>query len=258
MGDSTGPGLIKTYYEMMGWPMMLATSDRAAFVDKVYAAKNRILKEMVAAADIPLRDGAARFVDDLLEAGVRPVVVAGTASSPGDSVVSAAMMALGPNRAFQLQVLTLGEEPRGGGEGGSSAGEPSLEQVVADAQSKAKTQVAASFARSINLQNIGQGLRVDPNLIAAQGRAGLVTGAYMGAIISAMGCTASRSVLVAASHSLMEAGKGAGMMTAGVPPALAARGGYTAMDARFDGIGAGGGLTWRKLKGMLDARAAAP
>ena len=60
--------------------------------------------------------------------------------------------------------------------------------------------------------------------------------------------------MVAASHSLMSAAKSCGVLVAGVPPSLAKRGGYSAMDAGFDGFGAGGGLTWRKAKIMLDAR----
>lgn len=70
-----------------------------------------------------------------------------------------------------------------------------------------------------------------------------------------MGCQASRSVLVAASHSLSEGAKSAGLFVAGVPPSLAARGGYSAMDVKFDGMGPGG-LTWRKLKSLLENRLA--
>lgn len=48
-----------------------------------------------------------------------------------------------------------------------------------------------------------------------------------------------------------EAGKTAGMLTLGVPPSVAMRGGFSAADGIFDGYGAGGGLTWRKAKLML-------
>lgn len=49
----------------------------------------------------------------------------------------------------------------------------------------------------------------------------------------------------------MEAGKSVGMLTLGVPPSVAARGGFSAADALFDGYGPGGGLTWHKAKIML-------
>ena len=99
-------------------------------------------------------------------------------------------------------------------------------------------------------------MRVDPTLLAAQQRSERSSPALFSAILAATGGTSSRAALVAASHSLMEAAKGAGLATAGVPPSLMARGGYAAMDWGFDGFGAGGGLTWRKLKSMLAARAA--
>ena len=45
-----------------------------------------------------------------------------------------------------------------------------------------------------------------------------------------------------------------GMLTLGVPPSVAMRGGFSAADAIFDGFGAGGGLTWRKARLILDKR----
>jgi len=47
------------------------------------------------------------------------------------------------------------------------------------------------------------------------------------------------------------------MLTLGVPPSVSMRGGFSAADAIFDGFGAGGGLTWRKARLMLDKRNAA-
>ncbi len=44
------------------------------------------------------------------------------------------------------------------------------------------------------------------------------------------------------------------MLALGVPPSVAMRGGFSAADAIFDGFGAGGGLTWRKARLILDRR----
>lgn len=52
-----------------------------------------------------------------------------------------------------------------------------------------------------------------------------------------------------------EAGKSAGMLTLGVPPSVAMRGGFSAADGIFDGYGAGGGLTWRKARIMHEKHA---
>lgn len=268
LGDSTGPGLIKTYYEMVGWPMMLSTKDRPAFVQKIYDLKQKIFKEMVSSADIPLRRGVESFIDELLQDGIRPVIIGSTSSALQDSVVSAAMMNLGPTRASKIQVLNVAANTKGdddvsgeendGAEGDSDTRPPSMtltfEQRVAAAHSKAKVKAAAAFTRAMNLQNKA-GLRVDPMLMAAKARSEMMSPSYISAIVMTMGCTSSQSAMVAASYSLMEAAKGAGLMTAGVPPSLAKRGGYgKAMDAGFDGFGPGGGLTWRKLKAMMQSR----
>lgn len=54
--------------------------------------------------------------------------------------------------------------------------------------------------------------------------------------------------------SQQEAGKGVGMLTLGVPPSVALRGGFSAADGIFDGYGPGGGLTWQKAKRMLETQ----
>lgn len=156
-----------------------------------------------------------------------------------------------------MQCITLGEEDGGEAEevdGEMGQGAVSLEQEMAQAQGRAKAQAAQSFTRAINLQSRGVGMRVDPTLFAVKQRANLMSSAYFAALVAAKGGTSSMSALVAASGVVMEAAKGAGLYVAGVPPSLAARGGYSAMDAGFDGFGAGGGLTWRRLRSILQSR----
>ena len=94
-----GPaGLIRTFYDRMGWPRMLPSSERGAFVGKVYEAKCAALRAMAEKGEVPLREGVASFLDDALASGARCVVIAGTASAAEDSLVSSAMYQLGPSR----------------------------------------------------------------------------------------------------------------------------------------------------------------
>lgn len=58
----------------------------------------RILREMAAKGEVPLREGVAQFLDDALADGARVAVVAATSSVPEDGLVSSAMYNLGPNR----------------------------------------------------------------------------------------------------------------------------------------------------------------
>ena len=56
---------------------------------------------------------------------------------------------------------------------------------------------------------------------------------YLVAIIAALGCSISESVIVAGSHTIMQAGKSAGLYVAAVPPSLAARAGTPPDDVSF-------------------------
>lgn len=268
LGDGTGEGVIAAYYQIRGWPMMLASSERGAFLKKIHAIKVRILREMARKGEVPLRPGVPEFLDDALADGARVAVVACTASVPDDGLVSNAMLNLGPNRAFQLRVVTLGGNSSGSSsdEEGPAAGMApvdadddnpfaNFEQQVQAAQAKAKSQAAKEFVRVYNLQRAsGMGVEVDPKILAAAERAGRLTPSFMSALAATLGCAPSNTMVVAGGHTMMEAGKSVGMLSLGVPPSVAMRGGFSAADAIFDGFGAGGGLTWRKARLILDRR----
>lgn len=269
LGDGTGEGVIAAYYSIRGWPVMLASSERGAFLKKVHAMKVRILREMAKKGEVPLRPGVPEFLDDALADGARVAVVACTASVPDDGLVSNAMLNLGPNRAFQLRVATLGGDSSGSSgsdEEGPAAGTlpvdadddnpfANFEQQVQAAQAKAKSHAAKEFVRMYNLQRAsGMGVEVDPKILAAAERAGRLTPSFMSALAATLGCSPSNTMVVAGGHTMMEAGKSVGMLALGVPPSVAMRGGFSAADAIFDGFGAGGGLTWRKARLILDRR----
>ncbi|PSC67069.1 haloacid dehalogenase-like hydrolase domain-containing protein [Micractinium conductrix] len=273
LGDGTGEGVIAAYYGIRGWPMMLPSSERGVFLKKLHGIKVRILREMTAKGEVPLRPGVDAFLDDALADGASVAVVAGTASVADDGFVSSAMLNLGPNRAFKLRVVTMGGGSTDGGqqeeaapssapdddnpfanfEAQASAQRPRRDGVQA-VQARAKSQAAKEFVRMYNLQKAsGMGLEVDPKILSAAERAGRLTPSVMAALAATLGSPLNKTVVVAGGHSIME-GKSVGMLTLGVPPSVAMRGGFSAADAIFDGFGAGGGLTWRKARLILDKR----
>lgn len=265
LGDGSGEGVIAAYYGIRGWPMMLPSKDRGAFLKNVHNIKVRILREMAAKGEIPVREGVAAFLDDALAEGAPIAVIACTASVADDGIVSSAMLNLGPNRAFQLKVVTLGgggssNEDKPGAAPASAPADDDLpfadfdEQVQA-AQAKAKSQAAQEFVRVYNLQKAsGLGLEVDPKILAAAERAGRLTPSFMSDLAATLGCSPSNTIVVAGGHTMMEAVKSVGMLALGVPPSVAMRGGFSAADAIFDGFGPGGGLTWKKAKLILEKR----
>ena len=228
---------------------MLSTSDRPAFVEKIYSIKKQKFAEIIETRDFPLREGVKEFIEEADKAGARLVVLSGTVSDPKDHVVDAVLDLLGDALRDNIQVLNAGDVSNGGEDGDE---ELSFEQMVAQIQGKGKAKSAASFVRAVNLQSRGMGVRVDASVLAAG--VSTVSPSYFSAVCATNGGSGAASVLVAVSNSLMSSAKSAGLFTCGVPPSLQGRGGYTAADGIFDGFGAGGGLTWRRLESKLAAR----
>lgn len=50
---------------------------------------------------------------------------------------------------------------------------------------------------------------------------------------------------------LMQAARSASVLATVVPPAMSAQGAFSNANAKFDGFGPGGGVTWRRLEAML-------
>ena len=67
----------------------------------------------------------------------------------------------------------------------------------------------------------------------------------------ALHSSVSQCVLVGAHNSILQAGAAAGVLSVAVPAGLSARREFPAAHARFDGFGAGGGLSWSRLEALL-------
>ena len=67
----------------------------------------------------------------------------------------------------------------------------------------------------------------------------------------ALHSSVSQCVLVGAHNSILQAGAAAGVLSVAVPARLSARREFPAAHARFDGFGAGGGLSWSRLEALL-------
>jgi hypothetical protein len=59
-GDGTGEGLVRVYYNCVGWPTFLPTSEQGVFAAKVYQLKQQQMKKLVEQGAIPLRDGVVQ------------------------------------------------------------------------------------------------------------------------------------------------------------------------------------------------------
>ncbi|KAK9820334.1 hypothetical protein WJX72_009120 [[Myrmecia] bisecta] len=263
-GDGTAEGIISAYYNTVGWPWVIPTTERRQFLEKVHAMKRAALDRMVAAGEIKLRSGVVQLIDDALTDGARVAVIAGTGSTPEERIVDAALQALGPFRAQQIRVYTARQETEEPERDGGSSAETSgvgelklgLEDSMAAAQAKVKRDGARDFIESLKGSAYSSSITVgvDPVLLVASQRAGLIGTSWLAACTATMDVPLRRCAFVSADSTTMKAAQGAGMLSAAVPPRRSARGVFPHADATFDGFGYGGGVTWARLKRMLEAR----
>lgn len=235
--DGTGEGMLKAYFDMVGWPQFLPTSERQLFCGKVYALKTKHLADIIQEGGLRVRPGAADFLQAALSSGARVGLISGTISQPSAGTCDAVLQALGPTLAAMLVTFSAadssaGSSSDGGDEEGvapEEQGRLTMEQALAKAQAEVKARGAADAAAAT-------GAGVSPHLLAAQagGAPTLVSPSFVLALCMALGAPASRCAVLAASSALLQAANAAGAYTVAVPPNLSARGSFPA-EATVDG-----------------------
>lgn len=267
-GDGTAEGIVSSYFNTVGWPVVLPSRERREFAVKIHELKRKHLQSMVDNVQLPLREGVLQFIDEVIAGGVPLGIVAGTASTPKEGVVNAVMQAMGPARASYIRVFSFGDEGDEDTDYDTSSSDEDvwadssvLEQRVAAAQARMKKENAQNFVNSMGRNggrwgglDRGIGLSMDPALLAAEMRGTLISPQLLQACIMTMGASSSASAFLSSHNWTMKAANGAGMLTVALPPSLSRRGKYGHADCQFDGFGYGGGISWARLKLMLNNR----
>lgn len=233
-GDGTGEGLVAVYFNTVGWPTMLATSDRQAFAKRVHELKKKHLRLLAEHGEIPLRKGVLDLVDEALGSGVRVAILAGTQSAREDMLGEAAFRAIGRER--DVSVFNVPGSPSSSGSdddddeeeasipssssSSSSESPGTMEAGFAAAAAKLKSQGAAAFVRSVAASRAADGdddgeagVVIDPALLAASSRrtvAPRATPMWLAAAAAALGVRGARCAVVAANYGTLEAARGAG------------------------------------------------
>ncbi|KAK9835988.1 hypothetical protein WJX81_004011 [Elliptochloris bilobata] len=237
VGDGSGEGMLCSYFNTVGWPTTLATSEQTSFVTTVLGRKAKRVGALVHAG-VTLRAGAGELVDSALHGGALVAVLCNTSGLEAASGLSeAAVAALGP-LAERIRVLTAGST--------ASSFEGSLEA----AKAQVKQQEARAFVRSVRAERERDGggldMAIAPHLLASHGSR--LSPAWLAACLSLLPATATRSALLASSSEALKAARGAGLLTVAVPAALSKRGRFEA-EMVCDGFGAGGEVTKCCLQG---------
>jgi len=225
-GDGTGEGLVAVYFNTVGWPTMLATTDRQPFARRVHELKRKHLRLLAENGEIPLRKGVIDLVDEALGQGVRVGILAGTQSAAEDLLGETALRAFGRERdvaVFNVPGSSAKNDSDDDEEEkpstSSSADSPAtMEAGFAAAAAKLKAQGAAAFVQSVAASRAadgddgGDGVVLDPALLAASRRnvASGLSPTWLAATAAALGVRGARCAVVAANSATLEAARGAG------------------------------------------------
>ena len=263
-GDGTGPGLVHTYFNTVGYPTMLATADRGAFAERVYALKRTHAAALVESGDVPLRAGVRDLVDEAMAAGARIALLGGTASDPEAGLADAAARAFGARDVSVFMVPASScDGTDDGDDDDTTLSTGSMEQSFAAAaarvDSASKSAAAAAVVREL-ASSTGGGdsdatVLIDQALLAAAAGHGASAASpqWLAAVAAALGAPCAGCAVVAARAGLIAAARAAGMVAAAAPTRSGSRGTgeFPGASAVADGFGPGGGVTWRRLVGLM-------
>lgn len=62
-GDGSAEGMVVAWFNTVGWPATMATSDRGVFPSRVHALKRKHLQNLVRNSELPLRSGTEAPAD---------------------------------------------------------------------------------------------------------------------------------------------------------------------------------------------------
>lgn len=234
-GDGTAMGLVRTYFDTVGWPVTMAESDRKPFAMQVVKTKDWAMQKLLEEGNVPLRDGITHLIDEALAADVEIGMLCGTVSQKEEYIGTAVSYALGVQRAQHIRIVSTWDEEQDSEQQSPST---SLAAEAARAQAKVKQQEAAAFSRSM------KGVGVDPNILASQRRLEIH---HLVRVSQRIGVPCARCALLGATEFTLQAGRTAGMLTVSVPTALAGRFKLPSAQLSFDGFGPGGGVTWSRI-----------
>lgn len=246
--DGTALGMLRIYFETIGWPSTIPAGQQKAFAEAIVHQKDIAFRTLLEEGEIPLRSGVVTLVDDALADGARIALLCGTNSMPADNVGTAAAFAFGVQRARHIKLVNTwgSDDDSANSAWDSSSFEDGLSDLNrASAEAKAKVKQQEAIALTKNMKNVG----VDSTILASQMSMG---SEVMTRAANELGVSAIRCALLAANEQTLQAGRGAGMTAVCIPTALAGRYKPPSSQANFDGFGVGGGATWRRIKGLVE------
>lgn len=236
--------MLGIYFGKAGWPSSVAPAKKYFFVEQLLKLKHSILEAAVAEGSVPLRPGLEQFIDEALAAGV-PVAVVTAYSKCGETVAWDLVKRLGPERAGaivrvgkeEVEASTYGQVVLGGG--ATSGLEEALANQIAEAVATEKQRLAEEVAKQ---------LKVTVELDTGSGRLLRRGVAALRAAAELVGVEAQRCVVLAGSHSALQAAQTGAFPCVVMRSSITARAEFPQARAAMEGFGAGALTVARLLR----------
>ncbi|KAK2983957.1 hypothetical protein RJ640_009680 [Escallonia rubra] len=158
--DGKSPGdeerMLILYFNRIGWPTSLPTTERGKFMKSVLREKKKALDDLVMSKSLPLRPGAEDFIDDAFREGV-PVVVLTAYSKSGENIARSIVEKLGSDRMSKIKIVGSVEVEQSFygqlalGKGVSSSLDEQLAKEARKAASAEKQRIAEEVASMLKL-----------------------------------------------------------------------------------------------------------
>ncbi|XP_010538601.1 PREDICTED: haloacid dehalogenase-like hydrolase domain-containing protein At3g48420 [Tarenaya hassleriana] len=238
--------MLTLYFNRIGWPTSLPTSEKGNFVKSVMREKKNAMGELLMSESLPLRSGIKEFIDNACKEGM-PVVIVTAYFKSGDKVARSIVEKLGQERVLNVKVIGNDEVEQSLygqlvlGKGVSSSLEDQLVKEAKKAASAEKQRVAEEVASMLKLS-------VELDASSSESFEKIVVA--LRAAAEYAGLPVDNCVLVAGSQSGVAAAKMIGMSCIVMRSSLTSRGEFPSAKAVMDGFG-GADLTIQKLRNKL-------
>ncbi|KAK8608224.1 hypothetical protein V6N13_023653 [Hibiscus sabdariffa] len=233
--------MLVLYFNRIGWPTSLPTSEKESFVKSVLREKKNALEELMLKS-LPLRPGVEDFIDDACNKGI-PVVVLTSYSKSGDKIARSIVEKLGDERLSKVKVVGNEEVEQSlygqlvFGKGVSSSLDEQLAKEARKAASAEKQRIAKEVASMLKVS-------VNIDTTSSESLEKIVGALRAGAEIAEV--PVYNCVLIAGSKSGLAAAEQIGMPRVVLRSSFTSRAEFPTANAIMDGFG-GADLTISKL-----------
>ncbi|KAK8524679.1 hypothetical protein V6N13_015690 [Hibiscus sabdariffa] len=233
--------MLLLYFNRIGWPTSLPTSEKDSFVRSVLREKKNALEELMLKS-LPLRPGVEDFIDDACNKGI-PVTILTSYSKSGDKIARSIVEKLGEERLSKIKVVGNDEVEKSlygqlvFGKGVSSSLDEQLAKEARKAASAEKQRIAEEVASLLKVS-------VNIDTTSSESLEKIVVALRAGAEIAEV--PVYNCVLIAGSKSGLAAAEQIGMPRVVLRSSYTSRAEFPTANAVMDGFG-GADLTISKL-----------